>query len=237
MKIAVCDDEPLFRKEIVELCNLYEGKTNHNSFEITEYSNGKEFLDIAKEEEIDIVFLDIDMPVMDGISVKEEFGRMAKQPIIIFISAYQELMQKAFGISVCGFLIKPVEKEYFYQILEKAIMLCSMNCNVSVGDKENPAYISSKDILYIKSDKVYSNIITFNETYLVRKSLNQWENELDYYGFFRIHKSYFVNMQNIEKINNVVVMKNKEKLKISRSIKRQFLDAYNIYCKIMAKYV
>lgn len=235
MKIAICDDDPLFRSNMITLCRRYEESKKNCSFEIIEFSNGEDLLPVAHK--VDMIFLDIELPGMSGIEVKETLYQMNVTPVIIYLTNHQELMQHAFGISVCGFIMKPVDEDYFFAIFERAIKLCSMNCIIEVGDKMSPNYLNSKKVLYIESDKVYTNVITKEHTYLMRKSLSEWEEELKDYGFYRIHKSYIVNFQNIVKVDKTVVLTNKKELKISRYAKKEFLELYNQYQRKTARYV
>lgn len=233
VKIAICDDDKLIHEEIRELCLAY-GRLNNVVFDFMDFFSAEEL--ISYEGESGIIFMDIEMEEMSGLEAKNFLQKRNGSELIIFITSHTELMPEAFGRNVCGFLSKPINTRQFNKIFEQALYLDIISFKINVGDSQNQVYVCSDEIVYIKSDHVYSEVITENASYLMRKSLDKWEKDLNAYGFYRISKSYIINMSNISNINETVIMKNGEELNIPRGTKKKFVAYYKEYCKKMARY-
>lgn len=233
MKIAVCDDEALFRAAITKVCIEF-GNSYGCNYEFMEFESGEELLSCS--ENIDIVFLDIELPGIGGIEVKERVEERNNINYIIFMTSHKEAIWKAFGRKTLGYLAKPVEEQRLYTLLEKVQKETShsilANVLVNVLDGNLTVSISSNHIVYMKADNIYSEIITTNKSYLTRQSLKEWEASLEQAGFCRIHKSYLINMAYVKYINNkIVILLDGAELNISRNKAEQFKKAYNNYIR------
>lgn len=233
VRIAICDDEEFVHDRIKALCLEY-GRLNGTDLEIDDFFSGEEL--IAYDGEAEIIFMDIEMGNTSGLEVKNILQRRNETGLIIFVTSHTELMAEAFGRNVCGFITKPVCEKQFGKIFGQALNLKIRSNKVNVGDSQKHIYINSDEIIYIKSDHVYSEVVTGSQVYLMRKSLDKWEQELVDCGFYRISKSYIVNMANISRVAETVSMKNGEELHIPRGSKKKFASAYREYCKKMARF-
>lgn len=226
MIIAICDDETVFRRDLYHICLNYITKRNIRC-EILEFSSGEQLL--SYKGQIDLLLLDVKMDGIDGISVKERLEDEKEDVNIIFITGHAEVMPKAFGRRVYGFLTKPVEKNRLYTLMNRVIRDLEEHFFVEIGHKDT--YINGKLILYIKVKDKYTLIRTLKEEYLVRKSLSEWEAILEGRGFYRAHRSFIVNLAHVKKVEDSVIMDNNEKIKLGRGPGKLFKDAYFQYLK------
>lgn len=227
MITAICDDEGIYRTHVKKLCQSYFNERNISS-EIIEFSSGEEFL--SSVEEINIVLLDIEMSGINGITVKEQLEKVHRDIRIIYITSHIQFMENAFGKNVYSFLTKPVMKDKFYKVMDLIIRDMEEDFIVKIDNKDNP-YINSKTIIYIKAQDKYTTVKTREGEYLVRRSMNDWENILANRFFYRIHKSYIINLAYVKRIDNLILMDNGEKVTVSKRYIHSFKESYYNYIK------
>lgn len=203
IKCLIIDDEPL---AINVIKNYLQQMDN---FEISEtFNNAIEALNYLKTNTVDVIFLDINMPVLDGINFIKS---LEKPPSIIITSAYQEFALETYDLDVLDYLIKPIEFPRFMKALNK--LNRRLETNKSIGDniKENP-YIFIKvdkkkmkkiflnEILTIESLKDYLKINTISGKYIIHSTLSDFTNLLPNNNFIRIHRSYTIAIDKIDAV-------------------------------------
>ncbi len=164
---------------------------------------------------LDLLFLDIEMDNMSGIQVKNILEEKRKNTYIVFYTTHMETMPEGFGANVLGFLGKPVTLNELELYINKTSIKLEQNYPVRL---DNNTYISSDDILYIKSEHNYTLLYKTGGLYIpVRKTLDKWTEELSSHVFVPVHRSYIVNMYNTSYIeHSSLVLVNGQKLNISR---------------------
>lgn len=245
MNIAIVDEQKEHCEEITFLCRE---KMNEISIpiHIEVYKSGDEFLERGKNKIFHGIFLDVEIEGKDGINVKEILEKK-NQAGIIFLTNHIEKMPETFGSNVCGFLEKPILKGNFEKIFNKVIQNYYQFHKIHIPIPNNKIIafyqkeILIKDILYITSEHIYTNIYMSNGKCIksIRKPLNKWEDELkEGYGFYRIQNSYLIHMGHIKKVKSrEVIMENNQKISISRSKIKEFRKIYDTYIKRKAKYL
>ena len=207
MKLSclIVDDEPLARAGIKYLLSQQQ------QFEITaEADNGNDALRLAELHQPDIVFLDIQMPGLDGLSV---FKQLTNKPAVIFCSAYAEYAVNAFELSAVDYLLKPFSPERFQQALLKAcskiIHRLSNNqpndtaseyvSRLTIRDPGRLRIVEVSDISWISSAGNYVDIHVYpqQKNYLLRDTMAAIEKKLDPAIFARIHRSSIVRKSDI----------------------------------------
>jgi len=191
MKICICDDETLFCEREQQICEKYM-ETNEREAEIILCRNGYEVLENI--DEIKLLILDIRMPDLDGIELKNLLQERIDAPYIIFVTGFDELMQQAFGKWVLGFVKKeelekslPDYLERFFRLIDKDILI--------------DGKYHSERIEWIHAEKEYVRIHEWGgQEHLVRKSLSSMVDELNRAGFVQVHRSWLVNLIYAEKV-------------------------------------
>ena len=226
LKIAICDDEKVFLEEAYECCKRYFNKKDIEC-EISVYSEGNELLNA---DAYDIVLLDVEMPNVNGIDIKNYIEKQRQNTRIVFISGYPEAMPDAFGDNVSGFLVKPLDEAKFEkkmdEVLDK-IMRDNRFILCDTGEENIKVYIN--DIAYIKAEGRYSRIFKNNGTdLLVTKSISEYEKEVCD-ELVRCHKSIVVNLEYVKAVKTAVKLKNGTEIPIGRTLKDSVKEKYDRY--------
>ena len=215
---------------------------------ISECENGEEGIEIIENQKPDIVFLDVEMPRMNGFTMLQQLKN--KDFEVIFITAYDHYAIKAIKFSALDYLLKPVEIEDLKNSVEKAIQkrkqikgnnrveLLLQNFleekaahqRIAISSMEGLQFVPTDDIIYLEANSNYTIFhIAGNRKITVAKTLKDFEDMLPASLFIRIHHSYLINKNGIEKYirgeGGQVVMKNGVVLDVARRKKEEFLKA------------
>ncbi len=219
IKCIVVDDEPL----AVSLLSSYVEKMPFLEL-VYSSENPIEALEYIQKKEADLIFLDIQMPELTGINFMKIVGNKLKY---ILTTAYAEYALEGYEHNVVDYLLKPISFDRFQKSALKAQERFAVNRDSndsyffvkSSGQKHR---INFNEILYIESIKDYVNIKTENQEYIVLDTLKSLENQLPE-NFARVHKSFILNLEKIEKIDvkNVFLNSGKE-IPIGETYKSEF---------------
>ncbi len=189
--------------------------------EIIEFQNGMELMNFPKH--LEILILDIEMPEMGGIEVKNRLQRLKRDVIIIYVTSHDEMMREAFGLNVLGF----VKKEYMQRDLPVMLISALEMVGNFVILRDD---IDSREIAYIHTEQVYCRLFLIDGTEKVlRASLKELESKLADVGFIRAHRSYLVNLQYVEGIDDSMVCILKRKIPISVRKRFKVQRAYETF--------
>jgi len=228
MRVIVVDDEELARESLVSLLN------NSPEIEIiAECSNGLEAIKKVRELKPQLLFLDIKMPRLNGFDVLELLGSEA--PPTVFVTAFDDFAIKAFETNAIDYLLKPVNPARLKQTLEKLATYNEFSIDsvekviheyrnqrierILVRDGDNVHIIPLKDILWIEAQDDYIAIKTKDDVFLKHDRIGKFEELLAAQKFRRVHRSFLVNIDRIERIENqnTAVLKTGHKIPVSRS--------------------
>ncbi len=186
-------------------------------------------LNVLENEKIDVLFLDIDMPNINGIELRKRFTDI---PICIFISSYPEFAVESFELNTLDFIVKPLKYERFskaviriqeyLELREKAQLFEANIGGDTVYIKEGTQKIKIKlhDILYLEALKDYTKIVMPNNRFCVLSSLGVLIKEDNFTNFVRIHRSYAIQKHHVSKIQAAeVILSNNLPLPIGRSFR------------------
>lgn len=227
IQIAICDDEKNIRtylRTLIEKQNI--------ECEISEYASGEELL--TAHTECDLLFLDIDLKAeLSGMSLAKLIrGReQKKQPIIIFVTGYKEYVFDAFDVGAFHYLLKPVSKEKFVEVFDKAIKQISKEIeqqskSIRVQFANTNQVIPVADVLYVESQNHKVILHTKSEMIEYYAKISDLEAELKE-QFFRIHKGYLINLACVDKYSkNEVCLINNDRLPLSKYKYADFVKAY-----------
>tara|TARA_B100000809_G_scaffold260354_2_gene307141 strand:+ start:1343 stop:2056 length:714 start_codon:yes stop_codon:yes gene_type:complete len=225
LKCAIVDDSTLQRLSIVRLIE------NHPSLElIAEYCNAIEAKIGLATSEIDLVFLDIEMPILSGFDLLDD---LTLKPQIIFVTGKTKYAFKAFDYDAVDYLRKPISKERFLNAVHKAVNNFKMK-NDEGFDEEDFIFVKSNlkkrkvflnELKYIEALGDYVKLVTENDSLVVLSTMKAFESLLPEDRFLRIHKSYIVNLDKVERYNSKVIELEKQQLPLSRNRKSQLIEA------------
>ena len=230
-KIAciIVDDEPMAR----EILTTFIGKIP-NLLLLQSCSNAMEALTVLNDTAIDLLFLDINMPEVSGLSLAKSLQKKTK---IIFTTAYRDYAVDGFDLNVVDYLLKPIAFDRFLQAVNKFYEISNTKeTSIELGEQQSkPDFIfvrserkmqkvNFKDIVYVESLSDYVKIHTQQKTIVIRETISNIENKLPNNSFLRIHRSYIVSLQFISFYTNEFVEINNKSLPISRGYKEDIIS-------------
>ena len=234
IKCTIVDDEEIARKLLTD----YVGKIPELELVAT-CSNPLEAMQFLREGKTDLLFLDIQMPNINGIDFLKT---LHPRPQVILTTAYSEYALQGYELNVLDYLLKPIEFMRFYQAANKAMDFFnnthtprSISENIQLREKENFLFIKTENkivkveynnIEYLISKGAYVQIIIkTGKNILTLQSMNRMEEILPEDQFFRVHRSHIVNINHIHSIEgNLLQLSNDEKIKISKSKRDLFIQ-------------
>jgi len=231
LKCVAIDDEPLARECIAnyvrEIDFLQLTATGSNPVDLTR---------LLDEQPIDLVFLDIQMPVMNGI----EFLKMTQHPpMVIITTAYPSYALEGFQLDVLDYLVKPITFNFFFKAVSKAkdyyhLLERSAHTSASKNNVSEDYFfikcdykyerIYFDDILYVEAMQNYVTIHTSKGKYITLLYIKNVEQKLDKNFFIRVHKSFIVSIAKIEAIENNEIIIKSHRIPISRNYREQVIE-------------
>jgi two-component system LytT family response regulator len=231
-RIVLIDDEPLARNVVKEYLALYKELEV-----VAECNDGFEGVKAIAHHQPDLVFLDIQMPKINGFEMLE---LVEKIPSIIFTTAYDEYALKAFEVHAIDYLLKPFSKDRFDKAIQKWL---AQNLNspdyiqkaleestqpdernrVVVKKGQNIVVLPISKVHYFEAFDDYVKIYTTDGFYIKKKTMSHFESVLDPNQFVRVHRSYILNLQELtriepmEKDNHVVLLKSGVRIPVSQA--------------------
>lgn len=203
IKCVLIDDEPL---AIKVLLNYFE---NFSDFEvIATFNNSLEGLEFINSNNVDAVFLDIDMPMMTGF---ELIRLLENKTRIVITTAFREFAAESYDLEVLDYLVKPIPLPRFIKCIQKIEAEHNLKNNIKTENHRVEPHIFIKvdkkmvkinidEILFIEGMKEYIKVVTLEKTYITHKSLSSLTEELPAERFMRIHKSYTIALNKVKSI-------------------------------------
>ncbi|HYV91340.1 MAG TPA: LytTR family transcriptional regulator DNA-binding domain-containing protein [Chitinophagales bacterium] len=235
IKAVIIDDEPLARSIVRDYLQSF------SQVEISaECNDGFEGVKAVQENKPDLIFLDIQMPKINGFEMLE---LIEQPPAVIFTTAYDEFAIRAFEANAVDYLLKPLNQERFnnavkkflnqhetsspkksaQQLLETISQTPPQNQRIVVKIGSRIKIIPLQDVHYIEAADDYVNVVTSEGSFLKNKTMNFFEKNLDVQQFVRTHRSYIVNVQQItridayEKESHLAILQSGKQIPVSKS--------------------
>jgi two-component system LytT family response regulator len=226
IRCLIVDDEALARERVRTLLGAASGVTV-----LGECTGGREAVHAILEHQPDLVFLDVQMPDLDGFQVLEAIGD-DQLPAIVFVTAYDEYALRAFDVHAVDYLLKPIEPERFAKTLARvretlgdksdqriAALLNTLPLDrLVIRTRGKVSFLKPSEIDWVEADGKHVNLHAGRETHVVRQQLKRLEPRLAPHGFVRVHRSAIVNVDRIKELEPwfhgeyVVILKDGTKL-------------------------
>lgn len=239
MNCLAIDDEPLALNVIRDFCSKVEFLNLVHTC-----TNAIDAFTLLQNEEIDLLFIDIQMPHISGMDFVKT---LAKPPLVIFTTAYPTYALEGFNVNAVDYLVKPIPLERFIKAANKANELFSLRKQKGSIRSHNkkaeagiPNYlllnadhttvkINYDDILYIEGLKDYLKVYVKNKSILSKNTIKKMEKKLPSENFMRVHKSYIISLAKIEKIENNRIHMGEKSIPIGDHFKEAFFSHINKY--------
>ncbi|MEP0266294.1 LytTR family DNA-binding domain-containing protein [Dokdonia sp.] len=230
IKIGIVDDELLARKVLEEYCSKIE-----NFDIVVSTGNPLEFINFIQQNDVDLIFLDIKMPELNGMEILRS---MLKPPKVILTTAYSEYALESYNYGVVDYLLKPIKLERFLKAINKvsaskitAPKKNSESEELQIKHDGMPVNISFKSILYIQSFGNYLKIFTDSRMYLISETLINITTLLSK-NFQRTHKSYIANLNRVSKASRTHLLIEDKKVPVSTMYKVVVFEKLEILAKL-----
>lgn len=216
--VVICDDDSKILEDLSSTIKNIFLQLNISA-EYYSTQDAEVLLNHISENNVDILFLDIDMPKHNGMEIAEYLLNQGYDILLIFVTHYEALVYQSFKYHPFGFIRKNYFNEEIEQVVSSAVSVL-MDRQEAISIRLNSELIRIKlaDIIYFEAASNYVNIFTETSTYRYRESLGELERQLSHKGFIRIHKGYLINQQFIYAIRcNEVELSSGAMLPIGRT--------------------
>ena len=229
MKVAIIEDNNEYSETLKNYIEQY-AKENSLNIALSIFPNGERIVNDFKSD-YDIIFMDIEMPVMDGIEASTKIREIDSECIIIFISNYTQYAIKGYAVNALDYLTKPLEYTLFKNTMSKAILKVQskQNKSIFIQSSSETYRIDINEIIYIE---VYKHRVTFHTTkdnYDMRGTLQDVEKQLPNNQFVRCNSGIIVNLKYVTGISKDSLIIFDEELPIARSRKKDVLNMLTRY--------
>ncbi|MEK5234446.1 LytTR family DNA-binding domain-containing protein [Paenibacillus sp. FSL L8-0470] len=236
MRAIIVEDEVLARSELAFLIGA------HSDIVITaEFEDGLDALKFLQAEEVDVIFLDINIPSIDGVLLAQNISRFSVKPYIVFITAYKEHAADAFEIEAFDYILKPYSESRMKAMLNKLEAAfaarsrpreeghLAVSNKVNLWKNEKIIVVDADEIYYASAQEKTTSVMTKGEEYSMALSISEFHSRLPQDSFFRCHRSYLVNLSKIKEIipwfNNTYLLRLRDldfEVPVSRSKVKEF---------------
>lgn len=236
MKIAVCDDEREIREDIAQKIRRFLPGA-----EVCLFESAERFL--MEKSMPDILFLDIKMDGMSGMDLAGKLRSLGINITIVFLTALEEYVYRAFDVGAFHYLLKPVDSVKFYEVLEKAVKECERdNENQKRRGERFEASLTIKN--KARTEKVYLSEIVYLEVFNRKVTLHKMHGQIEFYGrltdleerlgadFVRCHRAYIVNLRYVRCYDGTgITLENGESVLMAKTKYAGFVHRYMEYIR------
>lgn len=225
MKIAICEDNPKDRKRLKDFILKYSKEKNF-LVTIIEYKDGIELVDNYTHI-FDVIYLDIQMEMMNGMRAAEKVRKQDENVMIVFVTNYVQYAIRGYSVNASDFLLKPLTYFNFEEHFKKVVHQFERKKEVYISVKINNEIrrIDVDQILYIESQGHYLYLNLQKEIITVLDTMKNMDQVLTNKGFFRCNNGYIVNLKYVYNVEKNIVDVAGHRIPISRPRKKTFMEA------------
>lgn len=233
LKIAMCDDDKNELSLLYSYLNTFQ-MMNNIDLQLASFCDGKSLLDIyTSPGKFHVVFLDVEMPGLNGIQTAELIRKMRdRRVMIVFVSNYPKYMQESFSVHPYYYMQKPISLEKVIHLMNNIIQDIEDEkvLRTLIQNDQSEETINLKDVLYIETADGKKELLQFHlldRCINTRGIITKWEKELADYNFLLCHRGLLVNLVHIHFFDQSdLVLSNGERLPMSRKYERKLRDLY-----------
>ncbi len=229
MRIAICDDEAPCRQQAVQAINAC---TKSLDILTDLFENGNTLLQSFQKNPYDLVFLDIEMPEIDGISLARKLRDLSRDVPIVFLTSHIEYALEGYEVNALRYLTKPIQAEKLQELLGYVMDRMQAQRTLWLKTDMGEERVLLKEILYLEAQNQNIVIRTTDREYTVRYNLGEYEKELSQDGFFRIHRGYLVSLRHVKSLGkHEVTLSENTVLPVSRTKEKSLKEAIFQYIR------
>jgi DNA-binding LytR/AlgR family response regulator len=229
IRIAIVEDEIHYQEQLIGFLQKFEEEWQE-VIEITTYSDGDEFIG-KYHAQFDIILMDVQMPLMDGMSAAEEIRKIDSEVVIIFITNMAQYAIRGYAVDALDYVLKPISYFSFSQRLNRAVdrMKKREARYITLKLKSGVTRLKVSDIYFIESQGHKLIFSTKAGEHISSGTMKELEDELSGLHFFRGHKGYLINLEHVDGMNDTCAVVHGEELPVSRTKRKAFMEALSNY--------
>jgi len=232
VRIAICDDEELYR---VELKTILDKLLINVDYNIDTFDDGNRLVESFKALPYDILFLDIEMPAVDGITLAKSLRAMSEKVFIVFLTSHVEYAIEGYEVNALRYLTKPVDIDKLKEVIRYVQEKQGASRQLIIKEDGEELLININDVIYLESMNQNVRIVTTQGEHVIRYNIGDFEEQLKNDGFFRSHRGYLISLAKVKKLSkNDVIMEGDVILPVSRSNVKALKDALYTYVEGLA---
>ena len=227
IRIALVDNEARETERLTSLLEKY-GEETKTHFQISAYENGILFLESCRMNRFDLVFMDVDMPDMDGFQTAKKFRAADPTAVLVFVTNIAQQAIRGYEVNALDYILKPLTYEALFLKLPKALALCQRNVGsrITVRTRTGQTVFAAASVLYVVSDGHHITYYTEQGEVNAYGTMKDVEVLLPEPQFYRCNSGYIVNLGYVVKYENMTLkLANGISLEISRARKKGFMEA------------
>ena len=223
MRIAICDDEEIYR---IELKTLLDKLLINDDYDIDTFADGRILIESFSSSPYDLVFLDIEMPSIDGITLAKKIRTASENVFIVFLTGHIEYALEGYEVNALRYLTKPVDINKLREVLKYVQEKRGNSRQLIIKEDGAEILIDTEDVVYMESMDQNVKIVTSKGEHVIRHNIGDFEEKLKNDGFFRIHRGYLISLSKVKKlVKNDVIMEGDISLPVSRSNQKALKEA------------
>ena len=227
MRIAICDDEEIYR---VELKTILDKLLINVDYNIDTFDDGRQLMESFNKAPYDLVFLDIEMPAVDGITLAKSIRSKSENVFIVFLTGHIEYALEGYEVNALRYLTKPVDIDKLKEVIRYVQEKQGSARQLIIREDGEEILIDINDVIYMESMNQNVRIVSTSGEHIIRYNIGDFEEQLKNDGFFRIHRGYLISLSKVKKlVKNDVIMDNGETLPASRSNLKPLKEALYAY--------
>ena len=229
INLAIVEDEDSYAQQLTEFVTRFQ-KESGNTFRITRFKDGDEITN-GYRGQFDVILMDIEMKLMDGMTAAEEIRKLDQEVVIMFITNMTNYAIRGYQVDALDYVLKPVSYFAFSQKLDRAISRIKKSSSniISIDIGTGVKKLDIDNIFYVESEGHNLNFYTSAGEFTIRARLSDFEQQLSPYNFFRSNKGYLVNLKYVDGVENGACIIAGKQLQISRARKNDFMSALTDY--------
>jgi len=197
MRIAICDDEEKYR---IQLKTVLDKLLINTDDDIETFSDGNILAAKFAESPFDLVFLDIEMPEIDGITLARKLRAVSEKVFIVFLTGHVEYALEGYEVNALRYLTKPVDIDKLKEVLNYVRDKIGSARQIIIREDGEEIILNVNDVVYIESMNQNVRIVTTTGEHTIRYNIGDFEEQLKDDGFFRSHRGYLISLSKVKKL-------------------------------------